>query len=559
MRSFATHIVLRCSVFVLAALAQPPHALAQEHTGPPPHLSSEEWREDLHYLAQQMPLKHKQLFHTMTEAAFQDAVRRLDADIPQLNDDQIFVRFAQIMAMVQDGHTGFDTLPLPPPDSKDRIPIRFDRYDDGIYVRAAAPEYADAVGGKVVKVGHDSWQEAIQKVDSIESHDPGNEGERLAWSAKTQLNCPWVLHGLGLSDAADSAEFVIEKNGRQRTFTMKASVPLGRWFLNSVPNDWIDARRTGIPVPFSRQHEDQPFWFSIVPAQHALYFQFNLVLQIGGETLNDLTKRLSVALASPEVDRLVIDMRNNTGGDNTLLRNLLVTLIRSKENHRGGIYVITGPTTFSAAQNFVNRLGNYADVIFVGAPTAENVNFFGDTVAIILPHSHLLAAVSALWWQDEDPRDKRTATFPDLAITGSFADYVEGKDPALDLALTTPTPLSIEGILQAALPRGEDSVQAAYKEFLDDPLHRFVPDQEETINTLGYRLLSEKNFDGAVRIFELNAHEHPNSANAFDSLGEGYADAGDTQKAIQAYRKSVELNPGNNGARRMIQKLEEKK
>lgn len=187
------------------------------------------------------------------------------------------------------------------------------------------------------------------------------------------------------------------------------------------------------------------------------------------------------------------------------------------------------------------------------------MNFFGDTVAIILPHSHLLAAVSALWWQDEDPRDKRTATFPVLAITGSFADYVEGKDPALDLALTTSTPLSMVGVLQAASPRGEDSVQAAYKNFMDDPLHRFIPDQEETINTLGYRLLGEKILDGAVRIFELNAHEHPNSANAYDSLGEGYADSGDTQKAIQAYRKSVELNPGNNGAKRMILKLEEKK
>jgi hypothetical protein len=506
-----------------------------------------------------MPLKHKQLFHTMTEGAFQEAVQRLDADIPQLNDDQIDVRFAQIMAMVQDGHTGFNLRPLPLSDRKDHIPVRFDRYDDGIYVRSAAPEYADAVGGKLVKIGHYGWQEAIQKVDSMESHDPGNEGERLAWSAKTELNCPWVLHGLGLSDVADSADFLIEKDGKQRAFTMRATAPMGPWFFNSVPSDWIDSRRAGVPVPLSRQHEDKPFWFSILPAQHALYFQFNLVFEIGGETLDDFTKRLAAALASPEVDRLIIDMRNNTGGDNTLMRGLLVTLIRSKENHRGGIYVITGPTTFSAAQNFVNRLGNYADVIFVGAPTAENVNFFGDTVGLILPHSHLLGAVSALWWQDEDPRDKRTATFPELAITGTFADYVEGRDPELEMALTTPTPLSMEDVLQAALPRGEEPMLAAYKQFVNEPSHRFLPDQEARINTLGYKLLSEKNFDGAVRVFEVNAHEHPNSANAYDSLGEGYADAGDTQHALQAYRKSVELNPGNNDAKQMILKLEEKK
>jgi hypothetical protein len=506
-----------------------------------------------------MSLRHKQLFHTMTEAAFQDAVQSLDADIAQLNDDQIYFRFAHIMAMLQDGHTGFNLRPLPRSDRNDRIPVRFDRYDDGIYVRAAAPDYADAVGGKLVKVGNFGWQEAIQKVDSMESHDPGNEGERLAWSAKSELNCPRILHGLGLSGSADAADFVIEKEW-PATHVYDESHSTDRpWFFNSVPNDWIDARRAGAPVPLSRQHEDKPFWFTILPEQHAIYFQFNLVLEVGGETLDDLTMLLSAALAAPEVDRLVIDMRNNTGGDNTLERNLLVALIRSKEDHRGGIYVITGPTTFSAAQNFINRLGNYADVILVGAPTAENPNFYGDTVGIILPHSHLLAAVSTLWWQDEDPRDKRTATFPELAITGTFTDYVEGHDPALEMAFTTPTPLSMEEALLAALPHGEESMLAAYKQFMENPRHRFLPDQEGRINTLGYKLLNEKNFDGAVRVFEVNAHEHPNSANAYDSLGEGYADAGDTQKAIQAYRKSVELNPGNNGAKQIILKLEEKK
>jgi len=136
-------------------------------------LSAQEWREDLHFLAAQMRLKHKSLFHTMTETEFNQAVEKLDADIPELNEDQIFVRFLQIMAMVQDGHSGFDTRPIPPPaDLKDHIPVRFVRYADGIYVCAAAPEYADAVGGKVVKVGPYGGQEAMRRVDSIEIGPP---------------------------------------------------------------------------------------------------------------------------------------------------------------------------------------------------------------------------------------------------------------------------------------------------------------------------------------------------------------------------------------------------
>jgi hypothetical protein len=539
------------AISLLFVYASTPLLHGQDELG----LSAEQWRKDLRYLAEQMPLKHKSLFHTMSEAEFHAAVNKLDSDIPALNEDQIFVRLQQIMTMVQDGHTGLDLRPLPPPDRKDHIPVRFERYADGIYVRAAAPEYAATVGGRVVQVGSVDWNEAITRVDSIESHDPGNHGEEFAWSAKTDLTDLHVLHGLRLSNSSDGADFLIEKNGQRQVFIMKASVPLGQWYLNSVPTGWVDARPMSAPVPLSRQHEDKAFWFVVLPEQHAVYFQFNLVFNLGGETVSHFTKRLSVALERPEVQRLVIDVRNNTGGDNTLLRPLLVTLIRSKINHRGGIYVITGPTTFSACQNFVNRLENYADVIFVGSPTGENVNFYGDPVGITLPNSHLEAAVSQLWWQDEDPRDKRVATEPELAIDDTFADYISGRDPALDLALTTLTPQTIEEALEKALPGGLEGALAAYKEYVGKTLHRYLPDPERRLNSAGYKLLAAKRVQDAIVIFEVNVRAHPDSWNAYDSLGDGYMAANNHEYALRAYRRSLDLNPENDNAKRMIQNI----
>jgi hypothetical protein len=548
--AFASLAIVACLLFTALRLAAGQTA-ATDH-----QLSTQEWREDLHFLGAQMRLKHKSLFHTMTETAFNQAVEKLDADIPQLNEDQIFVRFLQIMAMVQDGHSGFDLRPIPPPDLKDHIPVRFVRYADGIYVRAAAPEYADMVAGKLVKVGSLGWQEAIQLVDSIQSHDPGNNGEQLAWSAKTSLNCPRLLYGLGLTDSRESAEFTIEKNGQSHSFTMKASVPIGEWYLNSAPTGWVDARPESVPVPLARQHEDKHYWFTYLPEYRAVYFQFNLVLNGDGETLADFAGRLTTALEQPDVERLVIDLRNNTGGDNTLLRPLLVALISSKVNRRGGIFAITGPTTFSAAQNFVNRLESYTEAIYVGEPTAENVNFYGDPAGITLPHSHLGAAVSKLWWQDKDPRDKRTATFPEIAIEPTFRDYVAGTDPALQYALTATKPETIQEALEGSLSAGVDAVLARYKAYVSDPAHKFLLDPEPRVNSLGYSLLSAKRIPEAIVIFEVNVRTHPNSWNAYDSLGEAYVNARDKQRALNAYRKSVELNPENTSAKRKIEQIE---
>jgi len=523
------------------------------------HASAKEWREDLHFLAEQMRLKHKSLFHTMNEAQFNGEVEKLDADIPRLNDDQIVVRFAQLIALVQDGHSNLDVQPILGSGPNDHIPIRFDRYEDGIYVRAAAPEYAAAIGGKLLRVGSVDWKEAIARLDSVRSHDPGNNGEQLAWVAKVYLNWPRFLHGLGLSNSPEQADYVIEKDGQERTYTMKPFYALENWAINAIPPGWVDARPSSTPAPLSRLHEDEAYWFTPLPQQHAVYFQFNLVSTLGGETLEGFSQRLGLALSDSAADRLVIDVRNNTGGDNTLLRPLLVALIRSRQNHRGGMYVITGPTTFSACQNFVNRLENYADVIFVGSPTAENVNFYGDPVDITLPHSQLQAGVSHLWWQDKDPRDTRLATFPEMAAATTFADYLAGRDPVLDLALTTPTPPTIEDVLKQALPGGLDAMFAAYHRYMEDPLHKYLPDPERRVNSLGYELLGAKNTQEAIQTFELNVRTHSDSFNAYDSLGEAYAAAGDRQRAVEAYRRSLELNPNNDNGRRMMQQLEQRK
>src|SRR5215467_8276621 len=115
-RNFPFHLCvsrsmkLRVITFSLLAVPALVPLLAQS---PVPHLSAQQWREDLHYLAQEMPKQHKSLFHTMTQAQFERAVRTLDADIPRLNDDEIVVRLAQIGTMVNDGHSGLELLDVP--------------------------------------------------------------------------------------------------------------------------------------------------------------------------------------------------------------------------------------------------------------------------------------------------------------------------------------------------------------------------------------------------------------------------------------------------------------
>jgi tetratricopeptide (TPR) repeat protein len=101
--------------------------------------------------------------------------------------------------------------------------------------------------------------------------------------------------------------------------------------------------------------------------------------------------------------------------------------------------------------------------------------------------------------------------------------------------------------------RPEEAV-AAYRDlWKKDPKDPAVA--EGRINNVGYTLLLAKKAVPAVLLFEFNVERFPDSWNAHDSLGEGYAALGRTSEAIESYERSLELNPGNAGGRKMLEKL----
>lgn len=78
---------------------------------------------------------------------------------------------------------------------------------------------------------------------------------------------------------------------------------------------------------------------------------------------------------------------------------------------------------------------------------------------------------------------------------------------------------------------------------------------ESSLNLLGYHYLQRDDADNAIRIFELNVRAYPGAFNVYDSLGEAYMEKGDAGRAIEQYEKSLELNPNNANAVRMLERL----
>jgi tetratricopeptide (TPR) repeat protein len=514
------------------------------------HLTDAQWREDMQAMHQAMVANHKNLYHSVTPQQLDQAFASLDHDLPSLTDAQITVRLVAIAALVNDGHSGIGITFRP---GLTHVGLWMVSYPDGIYIEQAAPENKALLGARLERIGNVPIDEALTRMHTIFSCEPGSCTHQQTWPLSMYLADPLLLNGLGLSNSSDAATYTFSKDGHTSTVTLKPIINAreNHPFVKNWPHAVTARGEQPLTNPWSEN-----LAFAEVTSTHALYLQFNSVYPPPGQTMKQFADTLEQFIATHPDDRLVIDLRHNSGGDNTTLRPLLIAIARSRFNHRGHLFVLIGPYTFSAAQSFTNRLENVTEAIFVGQPTGSNVNQYGDPKGFELPNSHLDVEMSHLWWQDKDPADTRVATFPEISIApDTFADARTGKDAALAYALHPPDTPSLEDLIAAAAQHGHDQALAALNAYIADPLHRYASDIESRLNTLGYSLLSANQPQAAVTVFQITAETYPNSWNAFDSLGDGFEAMHDNTHALAAYRRSLELNPNNTHAQQQIDQL----
>ncbi len=76
---------------------------------------------------------------------------------------------------------------------------------------------------------------------------------------------------------------------------------------------------------------------------------------------------------------------------------------------------------------------------------------------------------------------------------------------------------------------------------------------EYEMNESGYQFLQSGKVNEAAAIFKLNTEAFPKSANVYDSYGEALMALGNKTDAIENYKQSVKLNPGNENAIKILE------
>lgn len=104
--------------------------------------------------------------------------------------------------------------------------------------------------------------------------------------------------------------------------------------------------------------------------------------------------------------------------------------------------------------------------------------------------------------------------------------------------------------------KGPDATDSTFKKLQKDSLHYYCNENE--LNNLGYDLMSSGKLKEALVCFELNTRLFPDSWNVYDSYGEALLNDGRKEEAIKMYKRSVEINPANDGGKQVLEKILQK-
>jgi hypothetical protein len=369
---------------------------------------------------------HPEPYHAISKSEYRAAAERLIARLPELDDDELMVELLRLVALLgeRDGHANMNPLAGGHRRVLHLYPIATYEFADGVYV-VAAPGRPQLVGRKLVAIEGRPIADVLRLLDPLVTYD---NALSLAAHRSPYLASAEILHGLGITPTAGGAVFSVEGVADVAIAPVTANAYVTA--LRPAYPNYLDGMPKR-PKPLLVQKRGASQWVTTLDRGRVVYFVYNTVT---GDTTATADRILRLA-RRPKTRRVIVDLRNNGGGNINTYPYLLQTLKSRSINKRGKLVVLIGRTTFSAAVHFAVDLRRGTRAILVGEPTGGSPNHYSDTDPVALPVSGYTINVPRIHFE-KLPGQSGLQLDPNVAVRLTGADFFAGRDPVLGRALS---------------------------------------------------------------------------------------------------------------------------
>jgi hypothetical protein len=416
------------ALVIASCASQPPidWSVSVELTKSLGTLDEGEWRADLDMLVANLESRHPLPWHAVTRADFLAALHSpIDPGLPP--DKLARARWTRVMralALLREGHTRLIENTI----ASGRLPLALMRLSDGYYVTAAVEGAPDLLGGRVCAVNDVPVEEAYRRLLPFISSE--NDG----WAG---IVFPSVLKNLELlketgivQEDASGARIEVDLDG------VKAIRDVEAVLGDETPIEATSVfQARGIEPAETISRVEEFYWYRFLPESRTIVVQYNSCSERKDLPFAQFCDEVFSVIAREKPERLVLDLRNNAGGNSALFTfNFLPRIASSYLNRPGGIVVLIGPEVFSSGIFAVADMKHYTKAILAGQPTGQGYNHFGMTGYFMLPRSGLVIQHSTRYWELRS-EDIGNSIPPDILIPTDAAAFLAGRDGVLEAVL----------------------------------------------------------------------------------------------------------------------------
>jgi hypothetical protein len=370
------------------------------------------WQQDVAYLARNLPIVHVMGLTGTTRSAWDAAATRLESQVPRLSDGQVIVGMARMVAMLHDDETQL-TMPQSP-----IYPFAAQWIGAAVYLVAVPAADRELLGAQLVAVdGHPVTAVLTQLGREIDYQDAG-----LARDLQIgYLNDADLLNWLGVTRSPVKAAVTLRPaDGHERTL-----------WLTAVGTARKLPPIAQVPRPLFLQHENLPYWLQTLPSQRVVYLKYNQCLDNDG--FQRLAARAFRVLRQHPGYRLIVDLRDNGGGDSTPFQALINDIQADPAiNQRGRVFGLINGFTDSSASVDAYNLSQQTNALLVGQQVADPIDEYGDDGNLLrLPHYGIEASYTTAVVNPS----RTLYGIPDIVVAPTLHDVLTGYDPVLAAAL----------------------------------------------------------------------------------------------------------------------------
>jgi len=383
------------------------------------------WREDLEFFATTLNSGHRDFAKLVSRESFKRDLSELKSGAEHLSDSEIIIRLMREVASLGVAHATLDWRS----DKFDFrfYPLRLHWFGDGLAVVGAAPSLREAIGTRVVRIG----SEVPEKVEAaLRPYIPHENQAWLHYQSPNYMIFDQLLTNLKIVPSKGRVEFTFEKSDGKRF-----SLDIPRWPLKAQTNIVTAWEALQIPTPLYRKQTQAAYWHEYLTDAKTLYIQYNKCQNIG-QSFESFAREVLSFADSHSVERVIVDLRFNAGGDSRVVKPLIEGLkSRRPLCAQGHLYALIGPVTYSSGMMAAMDFKDELHAILVGEPTGGKPNGFGEVKRATLPNSNLAVYYPTKYFRpisDADP----DSIVPDVPVSLTLEDFIAGRDPIMEKAIT---------------------------------------------------------------------------------------------------------------------------